>query len=85
MGRSRSPAEETLEAKLFENLHREGLDPLDEAEAYAALEKMGIKVSAIARRVGRADPYVSKRMKLLNLHPKVRKAVRSRTITPCHG
>ncbi len=37
----------------MENLHREDLDPIDEAEAYATLKEMGVKVSDIARRVGR--------------------------------
>jgi len=67
--------DEALEARLVENLQREGLDPLDEAEAYAALREMGVKVSAIARRVGKSRPYVSKRMRLLRLHPAVRKDV----------
>jgi len=78
-------ADEALEARLVENLQREGLDPLDEAEAYAALKEMGVKVSAIARRVGKSRPYVSKRMRLLRLHPVVRKGVREGTITPGHS
>jgi len=77
--------DEALEARLVENLQREGLDPLDEAEAYAALKEMGVKVSAIARRVGKSRPYVSKRMRLLRLHPAVRKDVREGTITPGHS
>jgi len=78
-------ADEALEARLVENLQREELDPLDEAEAYAALKEMGVKVSAIARRVGKSRPYVSKRMRLLRLHPAVRKDVREGTITPGHS
>ena len=31
--------DEALEARLVENFQREGLDPLDEAEAYAALKR----------------------------------------------
>jgi len=77
--------DEALEARLVENLQREGLDPLDEAEAYAALREMGVKVSAIARRVGKSRPYVSKRMRLLRLHPAVRKDVREGRITPGHS
>jgi len=77
--------DEALEARLVENLQREGLDPLDEAEAYAALKEMGVKVSAIARRVGKSRPYVSKRMRLLRLHPAVRKDVREGAITPGHS
>jgi len=72
--------EESLEVQLVENLHREDLDPLDEAEAYATLKNMGVKVSDIARRVGQERTYVSHSMRLLRLHPKVREAVRRRTI-----
>jgi len=77
--------DEALEARLVENLQREELDPLDEAEAYAALKEMGVKLSAIARRIGKSRPYVSKRMRLLRLHPAVRKDVREGAITPGHS
>ena len=73
-------AEESLAVRLVENIHREDLDPIDEAEAYAALREMDIKVSEIARRVGKSRPYVSHSMRLLRLHPKVRAAVRRLTI-----
>lgn len=76
---------EALETRLIENLHREGLNPLDEAEAYAAMKKMDYTISAMGRRVGKSRPYVSHRMRLLKLHPKVREAVRRRTLTPGHG
>jgi ParB family chromosome partitioning protein len=70
---------ESLEARLIENLHREGLDPLDEAEAYQQLIDMGYNVSEVARRVGKSRYYVSKRLRLLKLHPKLREEVRRRT------
>jgi len=78
-------SDEALEARLVENLQREGLDPLDEAEAYAALREMGVKLSAIARRIGKSRPYVSKRMRLLRLHPAIRRDVREGAITPGHS
>ena len=61
------------------------MNPLDEAEAYAVLKEMGSTISAIGRRVGKIRPYVSHRMRLLKPHPKVRAAVRQRTLTPGHG
>jgi len=76
---------EVLEAQLIENLHREDLTPIEEAEAYLALREMGYKVSVVARRVGKSRPYVSKRLRLLRLHPKLREAVLRRTLTPGHG
>lgn len=78
-------AEESLAMMLVENIHREDLDPIDEAEAYATLKDMGVKVSEIARRVGKERTYVSHSMRLLKLHPKVREAVRQRTLPREHA
>jgi ParB family chromosome partitioning protein len=77
--------EEAIEARLIENLQREDLDPLDEAEAYMALKEMGYSLTAIGKRLGKSRPYVSQRVKLLRLHPKLREAVRHQTITPDHA
>jgi ParB family chromosome partitioning protein len=76
--------EEAIEARLIENLHREGLDPLDGAEAYQALQELGYSLAEIGRRLGKSRPYVSQRVKLLRLHPKLREAVRSGKITQDH-
>jgi ParB family chromosome partitioning protein len=70
-------SKDSLAMRLVENLHREDLDPIDEAEAYAALKEMGVKVSEIARRVGKGRSYISHSMRLLRLHPKVREALRN--------
>ena len=77
--------EEAIEARLIENLQREDLDPLDEAEAYLALREMGYSLAAIGRRLGKSRPYVSTRVRLLKLHPALREAVRRRTLTPDHA
>ena len=81
----RLEAEKSIAIMLVENLHREDLDPIDEAEAYATLKDMGTKVSAIARLVGKERTYVSHALRLLRLHPKVREAVRQRTIPREHA
>ncbi len=72
--------EDSLAKRLTENLHREDIDPIDEAEAYLNLRDMGVKVSEIARQVGKERTYVSHSMRLLRLHPSIREAVRKRTI-----
>ena len=77
--------DETVEVRLVENIHREDLDPIDEAEAYQQLVDMGNNVSEVARRVGKPRYYVSKRLSLLRLHPKVRESVRHRTLAPGHA
>ena len=70
-------SKDSLAIRLVENIHREDLDPIDEAEAYATLKDLGVKVSEIARRVGKERTYVSHSMRLLRLHPKVREALRN--------
>jgi len=47
---------------------------LDEAEAYLALKEMGYPLAAIGRRLGKSQPYVSTRVRLLKLHPALREA-----------
>ena len=69
-------SKESLAIRLVENLHREDLDSIDEAEAYLTLREMGTKVSEIARLVGKDRHYVSHSMRLLKLYPKVREEVR---------
>ena len=54
-------------------------------EAYAALREMGVKVSEIAKRVGKERTYVSHSMRLLGLHPRVREAVRQKNIPREHA
>ena len=78
-------AEKSLAIMLVENLHREDIDPIDEAEVFATLKDMGTKVSAIARLVGKERTYVSHSMRLLKLHPKVRAAVRQLAIPREHA
>jgi len=58
---------------------------LDEAEAYSALRRMGTKVSAIARLVGKERTYVSHAMRLLGLHPSVRESVRRNELPREHA
>ena len=78
-------AEKSLAMRLVENIHREDLDPLDEAEAFANLKEMGVKVSEIARLVGKERTIVSHSLRLLKLHPKVREAVRQQNIPREHA
>jgi ParB-like chromosome segregation protein Spo0J len=66
-------------------VQHDGLDLLNKVEAYKALKAVGCTISAIGRRVGKSRPYVSHRMRLLKLHPKIRVAVRQRTLTPGDG
>lgn len=72
-----------LEMQLVENIEREDLDPMEEAEGFALLrEKLGYTVEQIADKMGkgRGPSYVRKRMKLLDLTPESREAMYDGTL-----
>lgn len=66
--------EQVLEVQLVENLQREGLHELAEAEGYEALQKLGHPAEEIADKVGKSKGYVYSRMKLLALSKAARAA-----------
>lgn len=66
--------EQVLEIQLIENLQREGLHELAEAEGYEGLHKLGHSAEEIADKVGKSKAYVYARMKLIALCSKARKA-----------
>lgn len=66
--------EQVLEVQLVENLQREGLHELAEAEGYEALLNLGHSADEIAEKVGKSRGYVYSRMKLLALCSDARKA-----------
>lgn len=67
--------EQILEVQLIENLQREGLHELEEAEGYDELMKLKkINADAVAEMVGKSRSYVYARTKLLALCPEARKA-----------
>lgn len=66
--------EQVIEIQLVENLQREGLHELMEAEGYEGLQKLGYSAEEIAAKVGKSKAYVYGRMKLLALGPASREA-----------
>lgn len=63
-----------LEVLTIENLQRDDLHPLEEAQGYASLMKTaGYDVAKIATRIGKSIKYVYDRVKLLQLNPRARK------------
>jgi ParB family chromosome partitioning protein len=61
-------SDEILEIALIENLQREDLNPLEEAEAYRRLiQDHGLTQEAIARRVGKDRASISNALRLLQL------------------
>lgn len=79
--------QEAREAQIIENLQREDVHPLDEAEAYERLltNDPAYTVEAIAAKIGKSAAYVYGRLTLLRLIPEVREAFRREVITPSHA
>jgi ParB/RepB/Spo0J family partition protein len=68
---------QVLEVQIVENLQRDDLSELEEAEGYAALAAAtGISKDQIGERIGRSRTYVYGRLKLLELCPPAREALR---------
>lgn len=67
---------QVLEVQLIENLQRDDLGPLEEAEGYEhLLQATGIDRPALAAKIGKSLSYVHARMKLLALGPEGRAAL----------
>ena len=66
---------QVLEIQLVENLHREGLHALEEAEGYEILmQEHHYDIEQLCAKVGRSRAYVYARLKLLALDKKSREA-----------
>ena len=77
---------ESLEEALVENLHREDLNPLEEAAAFVQLQQdFGLTQQAVANRVGRSRAAVTNATRLLQLPGEVQELVVSRQISAGHG
>jgi ParB family chromosome partitioning protein len=75
-----------LRDALMENLHRQQLDPLEEAAAYQQLlDDFGATHEQLARKVGRSRPHISNTLRLLNLPPTVQKKVAAGVLSAGHA
>ncbi|WEV40024.1 nucleoid occlusion protein [Lactobacillus sp. ESL0684] len=71
---------------LIENLQRENLNPIDEAQAYNNLMKLNnLTQTTLAKNIGKSQSYVANKLRLLKLSPKVQSYLVSGEISPRHG
>jgi ParB family chromosome partitioning protein len=76
----------SLEEALVENLHREDLNPLDEAGAYQQLiEEFNLTHEEVARRVGRSRAGITNALRLFQLPPTVQRYVRDGQLSAGHA
>lgn len=78
--------EEAMAAALVENLQRQDLDAIEEAEGYQRLvTEFGKTQEALAEAVGKSRSHVANTLRLLNLAASVKSAVRSGTLSAGHA
>jgi len=78
--------EETMEFAILENLQREDLTPIEEAEAYQSLmENLGLTQEQLAFRLGKSRPHIANHVRLLSLPEKVRNYITVGKISMGHG
>lgn len=79
-------AEQAMEIQIIENLQRQDVHPLDEAEGYARLMKSGrYDATALAAKVGRSESYIHRRVKLCALIDPAQKAFWADKINAGHA
>lgn len=78
--------QETLEVALVENLQREDLTPLEEAEAYVRLiNEFGHTQEILARAVGKSRSHVANTLRLLTLPDPVRRMLGDGLLSAGHA
>lgn len=72
---------EAIEAQLIENIQRESLSELDEAEGFELwLQQPGITIDVLADKISKSRRYVFSRLQLLKLQPETTRALRTNQI-----
>ena len=78
--------QDVLKISLIENLQREDLNPIEEAQAYQQLqEEYGLKQDEIATSVSKSRTAITNTMRLLKLDPRVQKMILDNLISSGHG
>jgi ParB family chromosome partitioning protein len=73
-------------AALIENLQREDLNPMDEAEGYSKLvDDLGVPQETLAQALGKSRSHISNMLRLLNLPPPIQSEVRKGALTFGHA
>ncbi len=81
-----SSDEQSLEIAIIENIHRQDLNPIEEAEAYARLSKdFGLTQEMVAEQVGKSRTAVANTVRLLNLSGSLKEDLISGKISMGHA
>lgn len=77
---------EMMEVALIENIQRENLNAIEEAEGYAVLNsKYDLSHEDIAKTIGKKRTTISNALRLLKLPAEIRRSIRDGKISAGHG
>ena len=77
---------EQLEIALIENLQREDLNPMEEAEAVRSLmDSCAYTQEAVAKRLGKSRPAIANLLRLLTLPDDIKQLIRDGRLSAGHG
>lgn len=75
-----------MEIALIENLQREDLNPIEEAQAYASLiHELGVTQEELAKRLGKSRPHIANHLRLLQLPAAVQQLMADGKLSMGHG
>lgn len=75
-----------MELAIIENLQRENLNAIEEAESYRRLmDDLGLTQQEVAKRLGKSRPYIANMLRLLNLPKEVSQFVKEGQLSGAHG
>ena len=78
--------EQMMEISLLENLQRENLNPIEEAQAYKSmLDKLGITQEELSTRVGKSRSHITNIIGILRLPEEVQKMIAQEKLTMSHA
>jgi ParB family chromosome partitioning protein len=77
---------EAMAAALVENLQRQDLNAIEEAQGYRRLiDEFGMSQEALGEAVGKSRSHIANTLRLLNLPPNLQAEVRSGALSPGHA
>ncbi|PGL72813.1 ParB/RepB/Spo0J family partition protein [Bacillus sp. AFS055030] len=78
--------DQMMELAVLENLQRDDLNPLEEAEAYQTLiEQLHLTQEQLAKKLGKSRPHIANYLRILTLPNSVQKMVEEGTLSMGHG
>lgn len=78
--------EDMMELAIIENLQREDLNAIEEAESYKKMmTDLNITQQEVARRLGKSRPYIANMLRLLQLPKNVAQMVQHGVLSSAHG